>query len=186
MHQHWSWAWRRPPIWKKHGAERGDIILKYLKDRYLNFTADGYKWIPTRNSGWVTMRKIMNNFTRSGIPTLRFRWNMKKQSLAAILNSESTSSQRRATIQSVGFIVDRCDSPSVQEVISGSSVAKGKRRARPKCTTLGCTKTAKSRGKCNSHGGGKTCSTLDCKNYAVSYGKCITHGVSILSSPSAA
>ena len=60
---------------------------------------------------------------------------------------------------------------------SSESAAK-KRRIRPKCAVNGCDKSAKSRGLCNSHGGGKYCSALNCKNYAVSYGKCITHGVS--------
>lgn len=85
---------------------------------------------------------------------------------------------------SLAFIVhglndSKEEDPSFSDKDSSGPHSKGKQR--PRCTAPGCTKTVKSRGKCNSHGGGHRCSEADCLNFAVSHGKCISHGVCILS-----
>lgn len=64
-------------------------------------------------------------------------------------------------------------------VDSFSSAADRSEKQRSRCSTEGCTKTVKSRGKCNAHGGGYRCSDEKCSNFAVSHGKCISHGVGI-------
>lgn len=51
-----------------------------------------------------------------------------------------------------------------------------RKRVKAKCSSTGCTKLAKTGGKCNSHGGGHICQALDCKNFAVSRRRCISHG----------
>lgn len=81
------------------------------------------------------------------------------------------SSTIRPKSASLSFIVNNFNNDSE------TGTPKGKRRVRLKCTAEGCTKIAKARGKCNTHGGGQSCSGLNCKNFAVSHGKCITHGV---------
>jgi hypothetical protein len=51
---------------------------------------------------------------------------------------------------------------------------KPKRRPRAKCDVLGCTKTSRTAGKCNSHG--KRCDHPGCKAAVHTEGKCKTHG----------
>lgn len=98
-------------------------------------------------------------------------------SVAAILNDKSPRPKAAgATASSLSFIIDDFQA-SDGERKSSAENKKKRRRFRAKCTEIGCTKTAKARGKCNTHGGGQQCSAINCTNFAVTNGKCITHGV---------